>query len=129
MVFSGIAFGLAMIGMLLVPNTTLRSLAVGAIAVALVSILVALTFHPALLMALGDRVERLRVPWIGRRIAASPGEEGRFWGGAVRAVVAPPGLSATVGARPAGCRGADARPQLGASGPRRCRTTPSPSRA
>ncbi len=90
-VFSGIAFVLAMLGMFLMPDTTLRSLAVGAIAVALVSIVVALTFHPALLMVLGDRVDRLRVPFIGRRVAGSMGEEGRFWGGAVRAVVRRPG--------------------------------------
>jgi putative drug exporter of the RND superfamily len=95
-VFSGIAFVLAMLGMFLMPDSTLRSLAVGAIAVALVSIIVALTFHPALLMVLGDRVDSLRVPWIGRRVAASMGEEGRFWGGAVRAVVRRPGISATV---------------------------------
>ncbi|WP_259312937.1 MMPL family transporter [Capillimicrobium parvum] len=95
-VFSGVAFILAMLGMFLMPDATLRSLAVGAIAVALVSILVALTFHPALLMVLGDRVDRLRVPWIGKRIAESMGEEGRFWGGAVRAVVRHPGLSATL---------------------------------
>ena len=95
-VFSGCAFVLAMLGMFLMPDTTLRSLAVGAIAVALVSIVVALTFHPALLMVLGDRVDRLRVPWIGKRIADSMGEEGRFWGGAVRAVVRRPGLSATI---------------------------------
>jgi len=95
-VFSGIAFVLAMLGMFLMPDSTLRSLAVGAIAVALVSIVVALTFHPALLMVLGDRVDRLRVPWIGRRVAESMGEQGRFWGGAVRAVVRRPGLSAVV---------------------------------
>jgi RND superfamily putative drug exporter len=94
--FSGIAFVLAMLGMFLMPDSTLRSLAVGAITVAVVSIVVALTFHPALLMVLGDRVDRLRVPWIGRRVAESMGEEGRFWGGAVRAVVRRPGISATV---------------------------------
>jgi RND superfamily putative drug exporter len=94
--FSGVAFVLAMLGMFLMPDSTLRSLAVGAITVALVSIVVALTFHPALLMVLGDRVDSLRVPWIGRRVAESMGEEGRFWGGAVRAVVRRPGISATV---------------------------------
>src|ERR671920_1972487 len=95
-VFSGTAFALAMIAMLLVPDTTLRSLGLGAVIVGLVSIVVALTFHPALLMVLGDRVDRLRVPWLGRRVAESMGEEGRFWGGAVRAVVRHPGLSATL---------------------------------
>jgi putative drug exporter of the RND superfamily len=95
-VFSGVAFVLAMLGMFLMPDATLRSLAVGAIAVAVVSIAVALTFHPALLMVLGDRVDRLRVPWLGRRVAESAGREGRFWGGAVRAVVRHPGATGLV---------------------------------
>jgi putative drug exporter of the RND superfamily len=92
-VFSGTAFSLALLGMFLVPDTVLRSLALGAIVVAIVSIAVALTFHPALLMVLGDRVERLRVPWLGKRVASSAGSEGRFWGGAVRAVTRHPTVS------------------------------------
>jgi uncharacterized membrane protein YdfJ with MMPL/SSD domain len=92
-VFSGTAFTLAMLGMLLMRDTILRSLAAGAIVVAVVSVFVALTFHPALLMVLGDRVDRLRVPWLGERVAASAGTEGRFWGGAVRAVLRRPALS------------------------------------
>ena len=81
--FSGTAFALAMIAMLLVPDTTLRSLGLGAVIVGVVSIVVALTFHPAMLMVLGDRVDRLQVPWLGRRIAASAGEEGPLWRRAV----------------------------------------------
>jgi putative drug exporter of the RND superfamily len=92
-VFSGTAFSLALLGMFLVPDTILRSLALGAIVVAVVSVAVALTFHPALLMVLGDRVDRLRVPWLGKRVAASAGSEGRFWGGVVRAVMRRPAVS------------------------------------
>ena len=95
-VFSGITFALAMAGMLLVPDTTLRSLALGAIVVGLVSVVIALTFHPALLMVLGDRVNRLRVPWLGRRVAMAAGREGRFWGALVRAVMRRPALSLLV---------------------------------
>ena len=80
-----------MIAMLLVPDTTLRSLGLGAVIVGLVSIVVALTFHPAMLMVLGDRVDRLRVPWLGRRVAASAGEEGPLWRRAVLARHAPSG--------------------------------------
>jgi putative drug exporter of the RND superfamily len=94
-VFSGTAFTLAMLGMLLIPDTILRSLAVGAITVGLVSIVVALTFHPALLMVLGDRVDRLRVPWLGKRVAETAGSEGRFWGTIVRGVLRRPALSLT----------------------------------
>ena len=92
-VLSGTAFSLALLGMFLVPDTVLRSLALGAIVVALVSIAVALTFHPALLMVLGDRVDRLNVPWLGQRVAASAGTVGRFWGSAVRAVTRHPTVS------------------------------------
>src|SRR5215218_7698843 len=92
-VLSGTAFSLALLGMFLVPDTILRSLALGAIVVAVVSIGVALTFHPALLMVLGDRIDKLSVPWLGKRVSASAGTEGRFWGGAVRAVVRHPAVS------------------------------------
>lgn len=96
-VLSGTAFSLALLGMFLVPTTILRSLALGAIVVAVVSIAVALTFHPALLMVLGDRIDKLRVPWVGKRVSASAGTEGRFWGGAVRAVVRRPAISLVAG--------------------------------
>jgi RND superfamily putative drug exporter len=43
-------------------------------------------------MVLGDRVDRLRVPWLGRRIAASAGEEGRIWRRAVLAVMRRPAI-------------------------------------
>jgi RND superfamily putative drug exporter len=92
-VFSGTAFTLAMVGMVMVPDTTLRSLGFGAVVVGVVSIVVALTFHPALLMALGDRVDRTKLPWIGRRVAESAGEEGRLWRRAVLAVMRRPGIS------------------------------------
>jgi len=92
-VLSGTAFSLALLGMFLVPDTVLRSLALGAIVVAVVSVGVALTFHPALLMVLGDRIDKLRVPWLGKRVSASAGTEGRFWGGAVRTVVRHPAIS------------------------------------
>jgi RND superfamily putative drug exporter len=51
-------------------------------------VLAALTLLPALLGKLGDRVNALRVPFIGRNIGS--GGEGRFWGGVVRAVMRRP---------------------------------------
>src|SRR5437764_954494 len=95
-VFSGTAFTLAMIGMLLVPETTLRSLGFGAVMVGVVSIAVALTFHPAVLMVLGDRIDRARLPWLGKRIAASSGEEGPLWRRAILVVLHRPALSLTL---------------------------------
>ena len=75
--FSGMAFVLAMCGMLLVPDTILRSLALGAILVGIVSVVAALTLLPAVLSLLGDRVNALRIPVIGRRAINSAGAEGR----------------------------------------------------
>ena len=63
--FSGITFVIALLGMLLVPTTVMRSLALGAILVGISSVAAALTLLPALLRLLGDRVDRLRVPLIG----------------------------------------------------------------
>jgi uncharacterized membrane protein YdfJ with MMPL/SSD domain len=85
--FSGIAFTLAMIGLLLVPSTIMRSLAVGAIAPGLVSVAAALTLLPALLSLLGDRVNAGRIPFFGR---TTRGEESPFWSGIVREVLRRP---------------------------------------
>ena len=79
-----------MCGMLLVPSNVMRSLAVGAIAVGITSVLAALTLLPALLSLLGDRVNALRVPWIGRNVGTQQAQEGRFWGAIVRRVMRRP---------------------------------------
>jgi len=88
--FSGTVFVVAMFGMLLVPNSIMRSLAVGAILVGIVSVVAALTLLPAVLGLLGDRVNALRIPFIGRRILESSSAEGRFWGAIVRRVIRRP---------------------------------------
>src|SRR5215208_6605374 len=87
--FSGIAFTLVMLGLLLVPSTIMRSLAVGAITAALVSVAAALTLMPALLGLLGDRVDALRIPVFGQG-ARQP--ESRFWARIVRGVTGRPRL-------------------------------------
>jgi putative drug exporter of the RND superfamily len=90
--FSGIAFVLAMLGLLLVPSTIFRSLAAGAILVGIVSVIAALTLLPALLALLGDRVNALRIPYFGRA-AEQAGREGRFWGAIVGRVMRRPVVS------------------------------------
>jgi uncharacterized membrane protein YdfJ with MMPL/SSD domain len=89
-VFSGFAFVVAMSGLLLVPDTIFRSLATGAILVGLVSVIGALTLLPALLSLLGDRINALRLPLIGRAAESGSGTEGRFWAAIVRAVMRRP---------------------------------------
>jgi RND superfamily putative drug exporter len=85
--FSGIAFTLAMLGLLLVPHTIMRSLAAGAIAAGLFSVVAALTLLPALLSLLGDRVNALRVPFFGRTASRA---ESPFWSRTVRGVMRRP---------------------------------------
>jgi putative drug exporter of the RND superfamily len=96
--FSGSVFVIAMFGMLLVPNSIMRSLAVGAILVGIVSVLAALTLLPALLGLLGDRVNALRIPIVGRRSREAANPEGRFWGAIVRRVLRRPGVSLALSA-------------------------------
>jgi uncharacterized membrane protein YdfJ with MMPL/SSD domain len=90
--FSGLAFALAMVGMLLVPDTILRSLAVGAILVGVVSVLAALTLLPALLGLLSDRVNALRLPIVGRSLGHPARVEGGFWPRVVTTVARRPVL-------------------------------------
>jgi len=91
--FSGSAFVLAMVGMLLVQSTIMRSLALGAILVGVVSVVAAQTLLPAILSLIGDGVNRLRIPVVGRSIASQAGTESRFWGAIVRRVTSRPAVS------------------------------------
>ena len=87
--FSGTAFVIALTGMLLVPDTILRSLAAGAVLVGITAVAAATTLLPAVLSLLGDGVDRFRLPFVGR----SASKEGRFWGGVVTRVQRWPALS------------------------------------
>ena len=89
--FSGTTVMLALIGMLLVPSTVFRSLGTGAILVVIVAVLGSLTLLPALLSLLGDRVNRLSIPFM-RRAQVRFDEEGSggFWDTASRAVMRRP---------------------------------------
>jgi putative drug exporter of the RND superfamily len=92
-VFSGTTFVIAMFGMLIVPSSIMRSLAVGAILVGIVSVVASATLLPAMLGLLGDRVNALRIPVVGRRSLETSNPEGRFWGRIVSAVLRRPVLS------------------------------------
>jgi uncharacterized membrane protein YdfJ with MMPL/SSD domain len=94
--FSGTTFVIAMFGMLVVPSSIMRSLAVGAIVVGIVSVVASATLLPALLGVIGDGVDRLRIPIVGKRSLESANPEGRFWGAIVHAVLRRPVLSLTL---------------------------------
>ncbi|HZQ89600.1 MAG TPA: MMPL family transporter [Gaiellaceae bacterium] len=90
--FSGSTFVVALIGMFIVPTSIMRSLALGAILVGIVSVVAALTLLPALLSLLGDRVNGLRVPILGRNLGRADAMEGRFWRRVVQAVLRRPAV-------------------------------------
>jgi RND superfamily putative drug exporter len=91
--FSGSAFVVALFGMMLVPTTIMRSLAAGAILVGVVSVAAALTLLPAVLGSIGDGVNRLRVPIVGRASVERANPEGRFWRAIVDRVLRRPAVS------------------------------------
>jgi RND superfamily putative drug exporter len=95
--FSGSTFVVALLGMLLVPTSIMRSLAAGAIIVGVVSVVTALTLLPALLALLGDRVDSLRVPILGRNLGKADRSESRFWRRIVGRVQRHPGLGLAIG--------------------------------
>jgi uncharacterized membrane protein YdfJ with MMPL/SSD domain len=91
--FSGSTFVVALVGMFIVPTSIMRSLALGAILVGIVSVAAALTLLPALLSITGDRVNALRVPILGRNLGRADAAEGRFWRRIVELVLRRPALS------------------------------------
>ncbi len=94
--FSGTTFVVSMVGMLLVPTSVMRSLAAAAMIVGVVSVLAALTLLPALLSVLGDRVNALPVPVLGRNLGRAESAESALWRRIVGGVLRRPGLSLAV---------------------------------
>jgi uncharacterized membrane protein YdfJ with MMPL/SSD domain len=77
-VFSGAAVAVSLAALFAIDVNALRSMAVGAIVVVCISMLASITLLPALLAAVGTRVDRLRIPLPWRTT-----EEGSdaFWSG------------------------------------------------
>jgi RND superfamily putative drug exporter len=94
--FSGSTFVVALIGMFIVPTSIMRSLALGAILVGIVSVAAALTLLPALLSLVGDRVNKLPVPIVGRNLGRADAAEARVWRRIVEGVLRRPVLSLAV---------------------------------
>ena len=93
---SGLTVMVAMAGMFLTGDSTFASLALATILVVAVAVLGSLTVLPALLSRLGDKVDKGRVPFVGR-LRRDDGE-GRFWGAVVDRVLRRPALSAGLAA-------------------------------
>ncbi len=65
--FSGVAVMISIAGLFILDDPLFQSMALGTIAVVLISVIGSLTFLPAVLGLLGDRVDRLRIPILTRQ--------------------------------------------------------------
>jgi uncharacterized membrane protein YdfJ with MMPL/SSD domain len=70
--FSGVTIAASLASLTLFPETFLRSMGYGGVAVVLVDVIAALTILPALLAILGHRVNALRVPSVTRHKSTAP---------------------------------------------------------
>jgi uncharacterized membrane protein YdfJ with MMPL/SSD domain len=91
---SGLTVITAMAGMFLTGDKIFASFGIATILVVAIAMLGSLTVLPALLSRLGDRVDRVRVPLVGR-LRRDDGE-GRIWGAIIDRVLRRPLLSAVL---------------------------------
>jgi RND superfamily putative drug exporter len=90
--FSGLAVTISIGGLFLLDDPLFRSMAIGTIAVVVISVVGSLTFLPATLAILGDGVSRFRIPIIGRDRPEGSG----LWARIVRGVMRHPVVSFVV---------------------------------
>jgi uncharacterized membrane protein YdfJ with MMPL/SSD domain len=88
---SGVTVIVAMAGMFISGDKSFISFAEGAIVVVAIAVFASLTVLPAMLSWLGDRVEKGRVPLLGRR--RRPAGQSRFWAALTSRVMRHPGAS------------------------------------
>ena len=89
--YAGVTVMVSLAGLALTNNPAFISVALGVIFVVLVAIVGSLTFLPAVLSVLGDNVNRLRVPLLGRANG-----NGGLWSAITKRVLARPAIFATV---------------------------------
>ena len=88
---SGVTVIVAMAGMFISGDKSFISFAEGAIVVVAIAVFASLTVLPAMLSWLGDRVEKGRIPLLGR--SRRPAGQSRFWAALTSRVMRRPGLS------------------------------------
>ena len=91
---SGLTVMIAMAGMLLTGDKTFMGFGVATMIVVAVAVLGSLTVLPAVLAALGDKVDKIRVPFLHK--LRRPDGEGRMWSAILDRVLRRPLVSAVV---------------------------------
>ena len=89
---SGITVMIAMAGMFFSGDKTFMSFAIGTMMVVLVAMIGSLTVLPAMLSWLGDRIDKVQIPFV-KRLKRDDGQ-GRLWGAILGAVLRRPLVSA-----------------------------------
>ena len=89
--YAGITVVVSMAGLAVTQSPIFISMGLGVIFVVLIAVVGSLTFLPALLSVLGDNVNRLRVPLLGR-----VNDNGGIWSAITKWVLARPVIVATV---------------------------------
>ncbi len=89
--YAGVTVMLSLASLALTNNPIFIFLGVGVVAVVFIAIVGSLTFLPAVLSVLGDNVNRLRVPFLGRAKG-----NGGVWSAITKRVMARPAVFATV---------------------------------
>jgi RND superfamily putative drug exporter len=95
--FSGVTVMLALAGLILFPMSIFKTMGIGAILVVLVAVIASLTLLPALLSLFGDKVNKLRLPFVPRPKIEQPGEKPTgFWARTTGIVTRTPVVSLVV---------------------------------
>ncbi|MFC8666676.1 MMPL family transporter [Streptomyces sp. NPDC057199] len=95
-VVSGLTVIVALAGLFFTGIETFTGMTIGTIAVVGIAMIGSVTVLPAVLSWLGERVDKWRLPWLGKR--RTEVRDSRVWGGLVRRVVKRPLLWGGVGA-------------------------------
>jgi RND superfamily putative drug exporter len=93
--FSGLTVMVALMGMLLLPNTIYRSIGLGAMLVVIIAVAASMTLLPAVLALMGDKVDALRIR--GRRNGWGR-RQSRLWGRITGTVMRRPVISLVLAA-------------------------------
>ena len=93
-VFSGMTVVLGFIGLLLVPSNVFIGIGLAVILVVVASVFAAMTLLPAILSLMGDKINKLSVPLIGKaETSFDESRSGSFWDRTARAVMGKPIIS------------------------------------
>ncbi|XUW99583.1 MAG: MMPL family transporter [Dehalogenimonas sp.] len=96
--FSGMTVVLALVGLLIFPLSIFQSMGLGSIMVVVAAVLASMTILPAIISLLGDRVNKIRMPFTDRaeKKEAAEHKVSGFWGGMVKVVTHKPLVSMVI---------------------------------